>query len=257
MYDEFNDVKFINATDEVKEIVEGIKASFGTTRQDRFVKKASFSPSRLAWGAGGCPRNWHFLFNGLDMVEVHDSDSLDTMQNGTDAHARMQKRIKEGPLDITVEEQLRYSDPPINSFCDIIVERPDGSRVPIEIKTSKTEAFMYRHASLSPAEYHVFQLLCYMKILGATLGFIMYEDKNDYRKLLLPVYMDDDNKKLIDDAFDWMREVRAAYDEGKIPDYFPGRRKNSKICGQCDFKPVCDEAGKGSVQIPLLKDYRK
>lgn len=254
MIQELNDIKWVTANEEVRSIAEGIKDSFSDVETSGFVQKTSFSPSRLAWGAGGCPRNWFFLFQGVNGVRVDSSDSLDTMQNGTDAHARIQKRLEDGPLDVTCEEQLRYDDPPINSYCDVIVEL-GHKRVPIEIKTSKAEAFAYRHVQLKPADYHVFQLLVYMKILCSDVGFVMYENKNDYGKLLLPVYMDEHNAKIIDDAFDWMRETRQAYDDGKLPKYFKGRRKNSKICSQCDLKAICDAAGEGVVDIPLLKEY--
>ncbi|ASZ74922.1 CRISPR/Cas system associated [Rhodococcus phage Trina] len=254
---ELNDVLWVKTTDEIKEIVEGIKGSFVEKETTGFVQKKSFSPSRLAWGSGGCPRNWYFLFKGVEGKRVDSSDSLDTMRNGTDSHARIQARLVDGPLDITIEEQLQYDDPPINSYCDAIVERPDGRRIPVEIKTTKAEAFAFRQTSLAPAEYHVFQLLVYMKILNTDLGFIMYENKNDYRKLLMPVHMDETNKKIIDDAFNWMRETRTAYLDGNVPEYFEGRRKNSKICGQCDLKTLCDSVGQGTVPIPLLKDYNK
>lgn len=253
---ELNSIKFVNASEKVKHIVNGIRDSFHDVETEGFVQKTSFSPSRLAWGSGGCPRNWYFLFKGVQGKRIDTSDSLDTMKNGTDSHARIQKRIEEGPLDVVCEEQLRYSDPPINSYCDVIVEY-EGERVPIEIKTAKAEAFAHRQATLQPADYHVFQLLVYMKILGSKLGFIMYENKNDYSKLMLPVHMTPENEALIEDAFEWMRTVRKAYDESTLPDYFPGRRKNSRICGQCDLKSLCDKVGPGKVDIPLLKDYKR
>lgn len=250
---DITDIQWVNASNEVREIAESIRACFSDVETEGFVQKKSFSPSRLAWGSGGCPRNWYFLFHGVQGKRVDSSDSLDTMQNGSDSHARIQKRIMDGDVDAVCEEQLQFSDPPINSYCDVIVNHK-GKRVPIEIKTSKSEAFAYRHTSVTPAEYHVFQLLVYMKILETDVGFIMYENKNDYKKIMMPVYMTPENKKIVDDAFEWMRKVKAASDKDKLPKYFKGRRANSKICKDCDLKALCDSVGEGVVDLPLLKD---
>ena len=238
----------------VREIEKGILGSFVDKKQDGIVQKTSFSPSRLAWGSGACARyNW-FLFNGVEQHDVITAFAQANMKNGTDSHERMQAAILAGPLDAECEVQLRNDDPPINSFCDVLVKH-EGKNVPIEIKTCNQVAFEYRQTSLKAAEYHVFQLLIYMKLLDAELGFIMYENKNTYEKLMIPVHMDDASKKRIDDAFNWMREVYSAYQDEKMPKYFKGRRKNSKICGMCPVKEHCDSVGEGTIDIPLLTKY--
>lgn len=150
-----------NQPDDVKFITKGIQDSFVDKETDEEVTKKTFSPSRLAWGAGGCPRNWYFLFNGVNYKETVSSFAKNNMQNGSDSHARMQEQILAGPLDAVCEEQLQYVDPPINSFCDVIVEY-EGQRVPIEIKTANMLAYEYRETSKVAAEYHVLQLLVYM-----------------------------------------------------------------------------------------------
>lgn len=238
---------------DIKEITQGIINSFVDIEKDDFVTKTTFSPSRLAWGSGGCPRYWYFLFNGVQYKETVSSFAQNNMQNGTDSHERMQKQIESGPLEVVCEEQLRNEDPPINSYCDVIVEYED-QRVPVEIKTCNDMAFEYRSNSRKPAEYHVLQLLVYMKMLGSDLGFIMYENKNTYEKIMIPIRMTDERKVYIDAVFDWMRNVRKAFDDDEMPKYFKNRRKNSKICGQCPIKEACDEAGNGTVDLPLLKD---
>lgn len=240
---------------DVKEITKGIIDSFVDTDRDEFVKKTTFSPSRLAWNEGRCPRYWYFLFKGVQHKETITSFAKNNMANGTDAHERLQKQISEGPLEVVIEEQLRYSDPPINSFCDVIVEY-QGKRVPIEIKTCSQVAYEYRESSRKAADYHILQLLVYMKILDTDLGFIMYENKNGYDKLMIPVRMTPELKAYIDDAFEWMRNALKAFEEDTMPTYFKGRRKNSKMCGRCPIKESCDAAGQGVVDLPLLKEVK-
>jgi hypothetical protein len=96
-----------------------------------------------------------------------------------------------------------------------------------------------------------------MKILGTDLGFVMYENKNTYDKIMIPVRMTPEHQETIDNAWAWMQETRKAYEDDEMPKYFKNRRKNSKICGQCAIKEACDEAGDGTVYIPLLKDYSR
>lgn len=241
---------------DIKLITKGIQDSFIDVTTEEQVKKKTFSPSRLAWGSGGCPRNWYFLFNGVNSKETISSFAKNNMQSGSDGHARMQDQILSGPLDAVCEEQLRNVDPPINSFCDVIVNLED-KRVPIEIKTCNDLAFEYREASRKAADYHILQLLVYMKILGTDLGFVMYENKNTYDKIMIPVRMTPEHQETIDNAWAWMQETRKAYEDDEMPKYFKNRRKNSKICGQCAIKEACDEAGDGTVYIPLLKDYSR
>lgn len=239
---------------DIRDIEKGIADSFVDDSREGHVQKKTFSPSRLAWGSGGCPRNWYFLFNGVNSKETVSSFAKNNMQNGSDSHARMQEQILNGPLDAVCEEQLQYDDPPINSYCDVIVEY-QGKRVPIEIKTANNTAYEYRELTGIAANYHILQLLIYMYILGSDLGFIMYENKNDYRKMLIPVRMTEEHKEIINNAIEWMRITRKAYEDNTMPQYFKGRRVNSKICKDCPIKEECDSAGEGEVYIPLLKDF--
>ena len=241
---------------DVKDITNGILDSFTDKEKDDYTKKTTFSPSRLAWSSGGCARRWAFLFRGVNEIETISAFAQSNMQNGTDSHERMQGFIGKGPLDVDIEEQLQNVDPPINSYCDVIVNY-EGKRIPVEIKTSNDVAFEYRKMSKKAADYHILQLLIYMKILKAKLGFLMYENKNTYEKLMIPVRMDAENTEVVESAWEWMQKVRKAFDDDEMPMYFKNRRKNSKICNGCPVRKTCDEYGEGTVDIPLLSKYER
>lgn len=244
-------------SEEEKEIVASIKGSFSPETKVHFVTKKTFSPSKLVYAQGGCSRFWYFMFNGVESHDVYSHESQRAMASGTAAHDDLQKKLTDSGLDIVIEQELTYGSPPIRAFADGVITTKDDKKIPLEIKTTRTEAFEYRERSFIPADYNVLQLLCYMKILGADKGFLLYEDRNSFETLIIPVYMDEKNQKLIDDTFKWMEETRAAWEEQKMPKYFTGRRSNSKICKDCPVKAHCDSVGEGVIDLPLLKDYNK
>lgn len=244
-------------SDEEKEIVSIIKEAFSDEVKDWHVTKKTFSPSKLVYGSGGCARFWYQMFSGVDSHDVYSHTSQRAMASGTASHDDLQKKLSNSDLNIIIEQELTYDDPPIRAFADGVICGSGGEKIPLEIKTTRTEAYEYRDKSFTPADYNVLQLLCYMKILESDKGFLLYEDRNNFDNLIIPVYMDAKNQKIIDDAFNWMRETRAAWEAGTMPKYFTGRRSNSKICKDCPIKQACDNAGEGVVDLPLLKDYNK
>jgi CRISPR/Cas system-associated exonuclease Cas4 (RecB family) len=247
-----NEMKWRQLPEDGKDIVQGFKDSFIESSSTTFTTKTTFSPSKIVWGSGGCPRLWYFLFNGVDATRTDSSFAKDNMSNGTDSHERMQKRLMEGPLNCEVERELKKESPPIRAFCDVVVKTKHDGDIPIEIKTAKDEAFAFRLVNFEAAAYHRLQLLFYMDIMDAPYGFIMYENKNTYDKLLIPVIMNKENRDLLDKTHEWMRTVYKAYEEDKMPMFFKNRRVNSKICQTCEVREHCDAAGEGVVMLPLL-----
>lgn len=246
----------LNNSDTIKYTLNGLKESFPDTIKDEEVTKTGFSPSALVWGDGKCPRRWHLLFGGAQWQSSDDAISIDRMQAGTDGHERIQKRLEEGPLDVEIEANLRMEDPPLNSYCDAVV-RTEGKVIPLEIKTVSDMAFEARKTSLKPAHYHMTQLLLYMHMLETDEGVILYENRDSFKKLAIPVYMTDEYKQYIDDIIQWMKVVRGSHEDGMLAKVFKGRRKNSRMCAGCPVKQVCDNSPVGDIEIPLLKGLDK
>lgn len=239
---------------EEKDIVSKIKASFTEETTKKEVKKKSFSPSKIVYSEGSCPRFWYFMFSGVELEETHSHESKRAMQAGTDAHADLQdKLLRRSGLDINIEQELTNDDPPIRAFADGVITLEDGRKIPVEIKTTRTEAYEVRERNFHGADSNILQLLVYMKILGSDKGFLLYENRNDFRNLVIPVYMDEENTKLVDELFEWMRATRKAFDDTTLPMFFKGRRSNSKICKDCPVKDICDKTGEGVVDLPLLR----
>jgi hypothetical protein len=82
-----------------------------------------------------------------------------------------------------------------------------------EIKTMMNEGFEYRKASGKAKTGHLMQLLIYMKILKRPKGVMIYENKNNHELLLIPVEVNDHYRRWVDQAFDWMRTVRKAWED--------------------------------------------
>ena len=99
---------------------------------------------------------------------------------------------------------------------------------------------------------HVVQILIYMKILKKSKGVLVYENKNNHELLVIPVEVNDHYRDWIDNAFEWMREVRKAWEDRTLPT--KNYRSNSKICKNCPIQKACAEAGTGVIKLASLEE---
>lgn len=243
-------------TDDQKSVVKEIQNSFKDEVRKTHVKKTGFSASALGWSSGKCPRRWWLVFNGVDSVETLSSVQKKKMQIGTAMHDVIQNEFKNNPnLTVEIEREIWSQDPPLHGFIDAVVTSPAGEEIPVEIKSSAEQAMAYRETSFNSAAYHKLQLLIYLRITQTKLGLFLYENRDDFRDLIIPLFLDDDNQAYIDYLWQWMRDVWATYESEVIPNFFAGKRKNSKICGTCIFYKPCHEIGEveGGIQLPLLE----
>lgn len=228
-----------------------IDASYSNANNvDEHKIKTGFSASTLGYLSGTCPRRWVMAFNGAQFVENHASSSVDNMRTGTDAHTRIQDNFKNSGLEIEVEHEFWSEDPPIHGFVDLIVKDFNGYDILVEIKTTRSEAFESRRAKNKGPEYQELQLLIYLYVLNIQHGLLLYENKNDHKKLLIPVEMTPENKERMDKVFDWMRLVYKTYEEGQLPER--PFRKNSKACSSCPLLGWCGQQPVGDVKIEPL-----
>jgi CRISPR/Cas system-associated exonuclease Cas4 (RecB family) len=135
----------------------------------------------------------------------------------------------------------------------IDVYDPD-TNTPIEIKTCNARSFDIRKEKMEPALYQMRQLLVYMHVKKSKLGLMVYECRDTFETLIIPIVMTDERQAYIERVFEWMKEVEKTKTEGLVK-VFPGKRVNSKICSQCPVKAACDAAGEGVLEIPLLNKY--
>lgn len=236
-------------------VVDKIYNAFQDEKIVREIKKTGFSASALGWASGKCPRRWYFAFKGTEGEEMFSSYSRKNMANGTAMHEAIQEILSKDPdLNILIEEEIWHENPPLHGFIDGVITADDGEEILLEIKSANDLAFAYRQTKFESASYHKLQLLIYLKVKGKTLGLFLYENKNDYDDVLIPLFMDEENQKYIDYVFDWMREVYAEFEKDVVPDFFSGKRSNSKICKECPFFTACHDLGEVSAgkKIELL-----
>jgi CRISPR/Cas system-associated exonuclease Cas4 (RecB family) len=158
--------------------------------------------------------------------------------------------MKDAGMLIDSEFKITYEDPPIFGYGDVILDWK-GEELLGEIKTAMSEGFEYRKKSRKAKAGHLIQILIYMKILKKARGILIYENKNNHELLAIPVEVNEYYIKWVDEAFEWMRTVRKAWEEKKLPS--KNYRSNSKICKTCPLKATCDEAGKGLIKIKSLE----
>jgi len=205
-------------------------------RQNGFTQKKTFSPSTIGYGHGNCPRYWNIAFTGAEFVESTTAQGLANMQNGSMAHDRIQKVI--GGLDrkTEFEVEIKNEDPPIRGYVDALIDW-DGDTVAAEIKTAKEEVYAIRQSSMKPSGNHLLQLLIYMKVLKLAQGVFIYENKNTQELCLIPVYVNDRYIKIIDELFEWLREVYKSYEDGQLP--IRVSTKSSPMCKNCPVRETC------------------
>lgn len=233
-----------------KELIEKINYGYIAKRGTKFTTKKTFAPSTIAFSHGECPRYWYLAFEGADFVDNADAYGGANMTAGTKSHERIQQAMEDAGILKDSEFKVTWNDPPIFGFGDVILDW-GGEDLLGEIKTMPSEGFEYRKAAGRPKVGHLIQLLIYMRILNKTKAVLIYENKNNHDLLVLPVEINDYYIKWVNQAFDWMKTVRKAWEDKTLPE--KNYRSNSKICKTCPIRATCDVAGKGEIKIKSLE----
>lgn len=228
-------------------------------RETKYTVKQSFAPSGLGY-KGQCARYWYYAFNGADFVSDTAATAQSNMDAGTDAGKRLANLFKQADMLIDDEIPARHNDPDVFGYIDALV-RWKGEPVVVEIKTTSNAAWNKRMLSNSVPDYQMIQLLIYMYITKHDKGFFFTENKDTNEIFVLPVKMTDEHRQLVENTFEWMREVRKAADEGDLP-----KRpftKSSVQCKGCPVRYICwdgwergsvngKDPNPGTIDLPIL-----
>jgi CRISPR/Cas system-associated exonuclease Cas4 (RecB family) len=235
---------------DTQELIDKIQYGYIAKRETKFTQKKTFAPSTIAYSHGECPRYWYLAFEGAMFEDNADAYGGANMTNGTKSHERIQQAMADAGILKDAEFKVVSNDPPIFGFGDVILDWA-GEDLLGEIKTMPSEGFEYRKASGKAKLGHLVQLLIYMKILNKTKAVLIYENKNNHDLLVIPVQINDYYIRWVNQTFDWMRAVRKAWEEKKLPE--KNYRSNSKICKTCPIQKTCADAGKGLIKIKSLE----
>lgn len=249
-------------------IIEKINSGYIVNQKPKHTKKKTFAPSGLVFGHGECPRYWYLAFEGNIFESYNDAYDVANMNAGTLSHDRIQQAMLDsgiakrfldekhfeetGKEKDTTEFKVVNSDPPIFGWGDAML-LIDDEEVVGEIKTMKSESFEYYKNKGEPADYHVKQLIIYMKVLGKAKGALIYENKNNHDLLVFPIEVTEKYKNWVNTAFDWMRVVYKSWKDKQLPQ--KNYRTNSKICKECPVKAACALAEPGVVKINSLEGF--
>lgn len=246
--------KPVKSTISVSGLVDRIESGYLSGREPSFKTKKSFSPSSLVYGSGACARYWYLAFDGAVFTDDADGRAVANMSNGTLSHGRIQEAFEKAGILADSEFKVTSNDPPIFGFGDVIFNWL-GKSILGEIKTVRDEVFAFRKQNMQPADYHMAQLILYMKLMNMKNGAIIYENKNTHELLVIPVDMNEAYQKWVDDAYEWMKTVRKAWTDRTIPKNI--FRSNSKVCKTCPIMDACQAADKGTLKIERLQDFPK
>jgi CRISPR/Cas system-associated exonuclease Cas4 (RecB family) len=231
-------------------LIEKIKSGYTVKRVDKFQTKKTFAPSTIAYSHGECPRYWYLAFEGAMFEDNADAYGGANMTAGTKSHERIQQAMEDAGILKNSEFKITYSDPPIFGYGDVILEWENEDLLG-EIKTMPNEGFEYRKLAGKPKAGHLIQLLIYMKVLNKSKAILIYENKNNHELLIFPVELNEYSFKWVENAFEWMRTVRKAWENKTLPE--KNYRSNSKICKTCPIRATCDLAGSGEIKIKSLE----
>jgi CRISPR/Cas system-associated exonuclease Cas4 (RecB family) len=222
----------------------------------RFIQKQkkNFSPSKLGFGAGKCPRMWYYLFEG-DLPHEDSGDHKSQLKRlfGTKYHEIIQGIMPVQP-GWTFEEKVISNDPPIFGYVDLMDEE---NNVPVEMKNSPSAGFLEAKESNIGSESHVIQLLVYMKIKKATQGVLFYIDRTTLDTHAFSVIMTPFHQAYVDGLFRWMQIVRQAWVDQTLPKRPPGFTEKSFPCTYCPLQKHCwSDPNEGTVEIMKAKDLK-
>jgi CRISPR/Cas system-associated exonuclease Cas4 (RecB family) len=244
---------------ETESMIQKIQSGYLEGRGPKHTQKKTFAPSTIAYGHGECARYWYLAFDGQTFEDNNDAYGVANMTAGTKSHDRIQDAMmasgiaqifKDDSGNPTTEFKIINQDPPIFGYGDAMLNW-QGEEMVGEIKTMMNEGFEYRKNKRKAKSGHLIQILIYMKILKKAKGVLIYENKNNHELLVLPVEVNDHYRRWVDQAFDWMREVRRAWVERTLPK--KNYRSNSKICKSCPVQKACASAGEGDLKIKPLE----
>lgn len=241
-----------NDTFDSKGFIEKIESGYLAQAQSKQNIKKAFSPSKLVYGEGRCPRYWYLAFKGGLFEDFSDAYSVANMQSGTMSHKRiLDGALKLSGMAIDVEFNVKTDDGLVFGYCDGLVNW-NGEDYVLELKTCKNESFEYIKNKMKPRAYNVEQLLMYMKILNKGKGIVLYENKNTHELLPLVITANEHYKKWVDNLFTWMREVKSASEAEQLP--IKPYRSNAKVCKTCVLSSECLKAGAGVIKIEPLEE---
>lgn len=247
------DLKNSTLKPEYSKILKSIEESLVGEVNTGPVKKTGFSASALFYGPGKCPRRWSLVFRGVD--EQDDPWAYynrRAVRSGSAAHEHLQELFLAHNPNLKTEVEFWEKNPRMHGFIDLFYE---DENVPGEIKTVGNRAFEVRKNTKEPTDYHEKQLLVYMHVKKSDFGFLVYENRDTFEILIIPVKMTAARRAEIERIFAWMREIEKAHDEGKLVKVYPKRRANSAMCNKCPIRKACDEAGEGEVSIELQDKF--
>jgi CRISPR/Cas system-associated exonuclease Cas4 (RecB family) len=222
------------------------------------MQKVTFSPSTIGYGHGTCPRYWFHAFSGAFFDETRtDAQGVANMETGTHEHQTIQEIFEADGSLVAAEIEIKIENPPIRGYVDAIINW-QGEELVAEFKTTRAEAFVWREVTGKPAVYHLLQLLTYLRALNKKRGFLLYLNKNDQTVCVIPVEMNEENERILDDVFAWLRTTREAYEAGTLP-MRPFRNSKetglpeNKVCQNCPVQRTCREDSEGVVKIARME----
>jgi len=140
-------------------------------------------------------------------------------------HAGVQAAYKAAWPECVIEARVKWPEENVTGSADIWYPKV----CVIDIKTIASSQF---DLLVGPRDYHVDQLLIYMRVLGERFGAVLYVDKERGRKLWEPFEFDSERWLHI---FNRIRNVREAHEKGSLVE----GKYSYMLCRDCEYRKIC------------------
>lgn len=189
--------------------------------------KDSHWPSEIT----DCPRKKYYNFKGVQVTNptTFKSESIFAFGSLVDdltSKLFIRSRVfveEEYPYRIEVKG-LKY---PLSGRIDVVIEEPDGTLIPVEVKTIKTDKFYDEERKWGPNQGYtipgaitepklanVAQLMTYVYHMGTQYGYLVYWNKDNQDLCIHKVYW---SQELFDDIVKACKDIEQYLELDTVP----------------------------------------
>lgn len=191
--------------------------------------------------AGDCPRSIWYYQMGADFTPF-SGEVMRKMDNGTDAHTRIQRYLKGMGVLVRAEGAVNYDiakpAPKIGvvGSCDGVI-KDVGKEKLLEFKTAMSWSYNQVVKNKAPLKGHFEQWNLYSYGDRIWEGIILYENKDTQQ--LFPILVKFD-KAVFNNTIEKFKLVQTHIKLGRPPDR-PAKGMSDKACLYCNYKDICWE----------------
>lgn len=195
--------------------------------------------------AGKCPRQVFFKFKNAPRKEM-EANILRLFDHGDYIHKLIMKALlSTREIHVVASEINICPQEMISGRADAIVS--DGKDLFI-LDIKSMNSMIFKNLT-SPKEENIYQLQLYLHYFEIPNGILLYVNKDNQK---LKEFLVEYDSQLCERLLDNFKKLKEKIDSDIIPLTLPDYPSNWQ-CRYCQFREICDTAGKGEIHWPEFK----